>query len=107
MSVMEDLVFGVGHEKCPITGRPYEVGIGSASKDRQTANFIADRDASLDRPKEGERCPQTGREFEVGSGSLSKAAQTARFLSEQTPAEKAQRVAAFEALNAAEPAGKA
>lgn len=35
-------VFGEGCEFCPQTGRPYEVGIGSLSKERQTANFLSE-----------------------------------------------------------------
>lgn len=54
-----------------------------------------------------ECCPQTGRPYECGSGAITKTAQTRNFLNELTPAEKAQRQTAFDALVAAAPAGQA
>ncbi|KJC59900.1 hypothetical protein UP10_14485 [Bradyrhizobium sp. LTSPM299] len=107
----EGLVFNLGrdanHPRCKVTGRPYEVGSGALPHEQQTANFVRERGRLADMPKDGEVCAQTGRLFETGSGCLPKAAQTRTFLSELSPDDKTQRKAAFDALVAAEPAGKA
>jgi hypothetical protein len=39
----ENNLFGHGFERCPETGRPYEVGSGALSKEEQTRNFIRER----------------------------------------------------------------
>jgi hypothetical protein len=53
------------------------------------------------------RCSQTNRLYELGHGALDFAAQTKIFLSQLSPEEKAQRLAAANKLNAANPAGSA
>jgi hypothetical protein len=105
----DNLVFGLGNEmeRCPKTGRAYEVGSGALPHDQQTENFVRESDRAGTRPIEGERCVQTGREYECGSGSLSKERQTANFLDKLSPADKAQRAEAASALNAVLPAGTA
>lgn len=103
----DNAVFGADHQRCPVTGRAFEQGLGSLSHADQTANFVEDAERARAMPKPGEICSQTGRPFECGSGAHPKTAQTRQFLSEQSPAEKARRAAASEALNAMAPAGKA
>lgn len=44
-------VFGDGCEFCSETGRPYERGSGSLSKEQQTAQFVQDRDRASELPK--------------------------------------------------------
>lgn len=39
-NTLEELVFGDGFVRCPQTGRPYESGIGAASKEMQTKRFL-------------------------------------------------------------------
>jgi len=106
----ENLVFNLGDDvtaRCPATGRLFEAGSGALPHEQQTANFVRERDRGADMPKAGETCVQTGREFECGRGCLPKSAQTAQFLNELSPADLAQRKAAFDALVAATPAGAA
>jgi hypothetical protein len=107
----EKLVFNLGddpnHPRCSVTGRLFEVGSGALSHAEQSANFAREAALAADMPKPGERCAQTGREFEGGSGSLSKTAQTRQFLGELSPAQKAQRVEAYDALVAMIPEGRA
>ena len=100
-------IFGEGFESCPETGLPYENGSGALSKEQQTVSFLREAGRELDMPRLGECCQQTGREYECGSGALSKKAQTAIFLREASPEAKAARIAAFDALVAAIPAGRA
>jgi hypothetical protein len=102
-------VFGLGEEiqRCPQTGRAYEVGSGALPRDQQTANFVREAARAANMPKDGESCAQTGRFYEFGSGALTKTAQTKIFLSELSPAEKAAREAAFHAFVAIPPAGAA
>ena len=42
----DNLVFGLGNpmRRCPVTGRPFEVGSGALPEEQQTANFIRERD---------------------------------------------------------------
>jgi hypothetical protein len=93
--------------RCPKTSRLFEVGAGALPHDQQTANFVREAAREADMPKPGERCAQSGREFECGRGSLPKTAQTQQFLSELSPAQKAQRVEAYDALVAMIPEGRA
>src|SRR6266481_4633254 len=95
---LDNIMFGVGHERCPETGRPYECGSGALSKEQQTANYVRERDHLADMPKEGEVCPQTGREYECGSGCGTKSNQTRAFIAELPEAEKRQRAANAAAL---------
>jgi hypothetical protein len=106
-TLTEAHMFGHDAERCPETGRMFEQGSGALSREQQTANFLREAGRAADIPKEGERCVQTGREYECGSGAGPKTAQTARFLDEVSPAEKAQRKEAFDALVAAIPQGQA
>jgi hypothetical protein len=100
-------VFGERIERCELSGRPFETGRGSLPREQQTAMFVQEAEYLADRPKDGEICPQTGREFYCAIGAPSKTIQTKKFLDELSPAQKAQRQAAFEALRDAVPAGKA
>jgi hypothetical protein len=102
-----NIVFGADCARCPVTGRHFEQGSGALPHEQQTANFVRERDYVADLPKEGERCPQTGREYECGSGALTRTRQTARFLDELSPAEKASRLRAAQALSAISPVGSA
>jgi hypothetical protein len=91
-------------QRCPQTGRAFEVGYGALPKDQQTANFVRERDTAADKPKQGERCPITGRLYECGWGSLTKTAQTALFVRDAhppTPEEK-QHIKAMDIANEAE-----
>ena len=60
-------------DRCPVTGRLFEVGFGALPKDQQSANFVRERDRAAGLPKEGERCPKTGRLYECGSGAHTRA----------------------------------
>ena len=106
-TLTEARMFGHDAERCPETGRMFEQGSGALPREQQTANYVRERDRLADMPKPGERCLQTGREFECGPGALTKTRQSAIFLSELSPADKARRQAAFDALVAATPAGQA
>jgi hypothetical protein len=53
------------------------------------------------------RCKFTGRLFEIGHGALPFDQQSRNYLNELSPEEKAQRIAAAAALNAATPSGRA
>ena|ERR1700674_3262239 len=103
------LVFGLGEEiqRCPKTGRAYEVGSGALSREQQTANYLREAARGDDMPTDGEQCAQTGRFFECGSGALSKTAQTKIFLDQLLPDEKAARETAFHALKATPAEGSA
>jgi hypothetical protein len=103
----DNLVFGEDHERCSISGRPYENGSGALSKEAQTANFLREAGRSADMPKPGEVCAQTGRAFDTGPGAQTRTAQSARFLSELPEEQKAERRANAEALFATTPAGSA
>jgi hypothetical protein len=94
-------------ERCPRTGRIYEDGSGALSKEEQTALFMREAAIAADMPHSGEFCPQTGRQYEIGGGAQTKTQQTERFLDELSPAAKAQRQAAANALFAIEPSGRA
>jgi hypothetical protein len=110
LSDTEQLVFGQS-SRDPVSGRVFEVGRGSLPKEIQQARFLQEQAAAKrfddDQPKEGERCSQTNREFDASIGCLSKTRQTEQFLQEMPEEFTAQRRANFEALLAAEPAGKA
>lgn len=101
------LVFGEGFERCPRTGRPFERGIGALSKSNQTAMFLREAAFNAGEPKEGETCVQTGRAFDCSNGAPTKPVQTEQFLRELSPADKAERQAAANALAAVQPAGTA
>jgi hypothetical protein len=122
----DKLVFGLGEEiqRCPKTGRAYEVGSGALSHEQQTANFVREAARFGDMPKDGECCPKTGRFYEFGSGALTKTLQSALFVREASPeqakrdderataaaaASEVQRLAAVEteALAGMTPAGQA
>jgi hypothetical protein len=101
------LVYGVGFERCELTGRPFERGSGALSRAEQQANFVRDAARVADVPKMGERDLQTGREFDCSVGALPKSIQSQQFLSELSPADRRQRQAAANALLAIAPAGTA
>jgi hypothetical protein len=105
----DKLVFGLGEEiqRCPKTGRAYEVGSGALSREQQTANYVREAARAADMPRDGEQCPQTGRFYEFGSRALTKTAQTKIFLSELLPEDQAAREAAFHKLVAMPTAGAA
>jgi hypothetical protein len=88
-------------ERCPATGRLFENGSGALPRDEQTAMFLREQAAEIDRPKEGESCPQTGRPYDCSIGARPKSEQSAVFLQQLSPADQARRRADFEALTSA------
>jgi hypothetical protein len=94
-------------ERCPRTGRIYEVGSGAWSKEEQTERFLREAAIAANMPREGEHCLQTGREYMVGSGAWPRSLQTQLFPEEAPPEFKALRRAKFEAFRDIEPQGRA
>jgi hypothetical protein len=72
-------------DRCPETGRLFEVGSGALPKAKQSANFTRERDRAADMPKPGERCSKTGRPFECGSGAFTKTMQSEMFVRANLP----------------------
>jgi hypothetical protein len=103
----EKQMFGHDAVRDPVTGYVFEQGEHALPRAEQAAQFLRQARLADDMPKEGERCAQTGREFECGSGAHPKTVQTRLFQSQLPPQQQASRKAAFDALVAAEPAGKA